>query len=572
MGAESGRHRRFRGGCAWLDYNCPVTSRSLAGALWALLGVAWAQTPVGSIRVAASPSGVTVTIETGARVRYRAARLVRPDRIYFDLLGTRVHGPRNVAGAGLVRQIRVAPREGGAVRVVLDLAAPARFSASWQSAPDRLVIEVARIGAAPAPAANPVRVEAPKPAAAPPAPPPQQPAPAPVARPRTLIPRTSAPAREPAAPAPGPPAPAPAGPPKPFVVERIVAKVNNDIITSSDLMRARQAAEAELVRQKIPRYQFDAALARAEANALRDRIDNLLLVQKGKELEINVDAEVSKYLAQIQLDSKITDPDRFRTWLQEQSGTPFEEFRQQSAEGMITRDVIRREVAGRMNIPRAEMRKYYDEHQSEFVRSEQVVLREIFLSTEGKDAAAVAAVEKKAQDLASRARKGEVFGTLARENSDAASARGEGALPPFKRGDLRKEIEDLVFDKERGFVTDPIRQSNGFLILRVEERYQAGLQPFELVENEIMDALFRPRMDPALRTYLTKLRQEAFLQIRSGYVDTGAAPGKDTSWKDPVRLIPETTTKAEVLRRAGRKRLLWLLPIPGTGPKLPKEE
>jgi peptidyl-prolyl cis-trans isomerase SurA len=239
---------------------------------------------------------------------------------------------------------------------------------------------------------------------------------------------------------------------------------------------------------------------------------------------------------------------------------------------MLTREVIRREVAGRISIPREDMRKYYDEHQSEFVRSEQIVLREILLSTEGKDAAAVAAIEAKAKGLAARARKGESFGTLARDNSDAETARSNGALPPFKRGDLRKEIEDLVFDREKGFVTDPVRVPNGFLILRVEERYKAGLQPFELVENDILETLYKPRMDPAVRTYLTRLRQEAFLQIRPGYLDTAAAQGKDTSWKDPARLIPETTTKQEVAKRAHRKRLLWLLPIPGTGPKAPKEE
>jgi hypothetical protein len=92
----------------------------------------------------------------------------------------------------------------------------------------------------------------------------------------------------------------------------------------------------------------------------------------------------------------------------------------------------------------------------------------------------------------------------------------------------------------------------------------AGLQPFDAVENEIMDRLYRPRMQPAMRAYLTKLRQEAFLQIREGYVDSGAAPGKDTSWQQVPKLKPQTVTKEEVAERTRRKRLLFMLPVPGT--------
>ena len=84
---------------------------------------------------------------------------------------------------------------------------------------------------------------------------------------------------------------------------------------------------------------------------------------------------------------------------------------------------------------------------------------------------------------------------------------------------------------------------NGFLILRVDQHDAPGLQPFDAVENEITEKLYAPRMQPAVRAYLTKLRQEAFLQIREGYVDSGAAPGKDTSWQQAAKLKPQTVTK-----------------------------
>jgi peptidyl-prolyl cis-trans isomerase SurA len=351
------------------------------------------------------------------------------------------------------------------------------------------------------------------------------------------------------------------------VVEQIVAKVNNEIITMGELERSRKQIEAELKRQQVPQDRFQQLLKQAETDLLRDRIDQMLLVQKAKDLEINVDQELSKYLAQLQLESKITDPDRFQQYVREQSGMSFEDFKQQARESMLTREVVRREVGGRIVIPKTELQKYYEEHKDEFIREEEVVLREIFISTEGKDEASVAAAEKKAKDLVARARKNENFGNMARDNSDAETARNYGELPAFKRGILKKDIEDIVFTQAKGYVTEPIKQPNGFLILKVEEHSQQGLQPFESVENEIMEKLYMPRMQPAVRTYLTRLREQAFLEIRQGFVDSGAAPGKDTTWKDPAKLVPATVTKEEVISRVRRKRLLWLVPLPGTAPK-----
>jgi hypothetical protein len=221
-------------------------------------------------------------------------------------------------------------------------------------------------------------------------------------------------------------------------------------------------------------------------------------------------------------------------------------------------------VGREITIPRAELQSYYDANKKDFVREEQIFLREILLSTEGKSEAEIAAIEKKAKDLAARAKKGERFTDLARANSDAVTKDDFGALPPFKKGELNKTIEAEVWDKDRGHVTDPIRLPNGFIILRVEEHYKAGQASFEEVENEIMEKLYMQKFQPGVRTMLTALRMDAFLEIKPEYVDTGAAPGKNTAWTDPAQLKPETVTKEEVAGRTRRRRFLWLVPIPGT--------
>jgi hypothetical protein len=98
----------------------------------------------------------------------------------------------------------------------------------------------------------------------------------------------------------------------------------------------------------------------------------------------------------------------------------------------------------------------------------------------------------------------------------------------------------------------------------VDDHQKAGLAEFEEVQNEITGKLFQPRMQPELRKFLTQLRQDAFLEIKPGYEDSGAVPGKNTAWVDPAEIKPETVTKEAVLAKSRRKRLLHVVPIPGT--------
>ncbi len=349
------------------------------------------------------------------------------------------------------------------------------------------------------------------------------------------------------------------------VIEEIIAKVNGEIITRSEIERTRRQLAAELAQQqKLSGEDLEKAVKEREKDFLRERIDQLLLVQKGKELNINVDQEVSKQLADIQLQYKIADPEKFQQFIKEQTGMPFEDFKSETRNNLLTQRVVRQEVGGRISIPKAELQKYYEDHKNEFMREDRVFIREIFISTEGKDDAAKAAAEKKAKDLVARARKGEKFHELARDNSDAVTARQFGELGGFKKGELDPELERLVFAQERNYVTDPIKRPNGWLILKVEEHHKAGQAQFEEVENEIMEKLYMPRFQPKIREYMTQLRRDAFLEIREGYVDSGAAPGKDTKWSDPAELKPETVTKEEVASNPRRKRLLWMVPLPGT--------
>ena len=352
------------------------------------------------------------------------------------------------------------------------------------------------------------------------------------------------------------------------VVEEIAAKVNNDIITRGELEHRRREIEQELRRQGLTGAKLADAVKQAERDALREQIDQLLLVQRGKDLDIKIDADVTRRLAEIQVQNNIRDPDQFQAWIRQQTGMPYEDFKQQLTNQILTQRVVGQEIGSRIAIGEPEMQKYYEDHKKDYVREEQVFLSQILISTEGKTAEQVAAAEKKAKDLSARGKKGEKFSDLARDNSDdTETAKAGGYIGGYKKGLLLKQIEDIVFKEKKGYVSDPIKIEKPacFLVLKVDERYEAGQASFEEVKSEVEDLLREPKIEPKVREYLTRLRAEAFLQIREGYIDSGAAPGKDTRWQDVAELKPQTTTKEEVASRIrNRKKLFGLVPIPGT--------
>ncbi len=355
------------------------------------------------------------------------------------------------------------------------------------------------------------------------------------------------------------------------VMEEIVAKINGDIITRTELERSRSGMVADLQQRGAKPEQIEQAMKEREKDILRDRVDQLLLVQKGKELNVTVDPEINKQIGEIQkecvkVDPRCVDSDRFQTWVREQSGQSIEDYKSEMRNSMVTQRVIRQEVGRLINIPRVEVEKYYADHKTEFVRKDQIFLSEIFISTAGKDPAGAAAAEKKAKDMVARVKKGEKFNELARDNSDnPETARTGGEIGGQQKADMNSLVVDATWEKPKGYVTDPpVKLDGGYLILRVDEHHKPGQAEYEEVQQQINEKLYMDRFQPKIREYLTQLRQDAFVEVKEGFVDSSAAPGKNITWTDPAQLRPETVTKEEVTNKPRRKKLLWALPIPGT--------
>ena len=218
---------------------------------------------------------------------------------------------------------------------------------------------------------------------------------------------------------------------------------------------------------------------------------------------------------------------------------------------------MRQEVGERIQMTPGEVQHYYEEHKQDYVQPESERLSEILISTGAPgtaDAAKLAAAKAKADDIEARLHAGGDFAQLARSFSNGTTAAQGGDLGTYKQGQLGKVLEDKTFDLKAGQSTDPILTREGYIILKVEQHTPAGPQPFKDVEQDVEQAYYMSQMEPAIRTYLNQMRDEAFIQIKKGYTDTGATPAElQSSISFSAYVPPSPKKKAKVERTRFRE-------------------
>lgn len=324
------------------------------------------------------------------------------------------------------------------------------------------------------------------------------------------------------------------------VVEEIIARINNQIVTRSEYLHSKDQLKQE-AQQQDP-ANADKLVEERDKDVLRDLIDQQLLLEKGKDLGITADTEVIKRLDEMRKDMKLETMEDLEKAAVGQ-GISFEDFKQNLKNQIITQQVISKEVGSRMSISKDELQQFYEEHKSQMEQPEQIRLSELLISTEPKDKSAppedpqqLAATKAKAEDLLAQIRKGASFEDIAKKNSDGPTAAQGGDLGYFKRGTLAKELEDQTFAMKPGEVSEVTRTKQGFVVLKVTEHQKAGVPPLSEIESKVQDAIYMQKLQPALRAYLQKLREDAYIDIKPGYVDTGASPNQtkpvETTAKD----------------------------------------
>jgi len=379
------------------------------------------------------------------------------------------------------------------------------------------------------------------------------------------------------------------------VVEEIITRVNNQIVTRSEFLRSKDQLKEEVKQQDAANA--DKVYGQREKDILRDLIDQQLLLEKGKDLGITGDTELIKRLDQMRKEMKLEAMEDLEKAAAAQ-GLSYEDFKQNLRNQIITQKVIGEEVGSHLTITKEEEQKFYDEHKSEMEQPEAIQLSEILVApakppaAENKptadkataenaaaatapaaaaatapaaaaatapaaaagnydEAAALGAAQAKANDVLEQIRKGASFEDMAKKYSDGPTAAQGGDLGLFKRGALAKELEDKTFAMKAGDISDVIRTKQGYVILKVNQHQAAGIPEMKDALPRLQDALYYQKLQPALRAYLTKLREEAYIDIKPGFIDTGASPNQTK----PVETATAKEAEAKKLKNKRKKKL-----------------
>ncbi len=294
-------------------------------------------------------------------------------------------------------------------------------------------------------------------------------------------------------------------------VDRIVAQVNDEIITLSELKRETAMYLKELA-TKYTGEQYDQMAQKVEKEVLDNLIQDKLLYQKAMEMgfNANVDNKVSSLVQQAVKENNFKDTDELEKTLEE-SGRTLREYRDDLKRSVIIRELVNEFVDSRIALLTPEIEKYYKDHAADFTTPEEVTLSEILISTEDGDKAA----EDRANDIYSRLQKGESFAALASQYSKGSTANKGGSIGTYIISKLNADTVKAIEGLKDGDISKPQRIKEGIIIYRVDARKMAATLPLAQVQDEIKNRIYQKKRGPEFERYVNALKEDAYIQIFS---------------------------------------------------------
>ncbi len=320
-----------------------------------------------------------------------------------------------------------------------------------------------------------------------------------------------------AAPAAAQPAAAVPSRPDARIIERILVKVNGEIITQSDLEDRQIAAIRARGVQPSTNAELFQLLGDVTPSVIANLVEELLLIQRGKELGYQLsDDQFRDFLDNLKEENGIETDEEFIELLERQEGMSLDDFRRLTERQMLASQVQSIEILNRVAITDVEAREYYEAHIDEFTMPATVTLREIIIAM--PPAGGLLADQRartRAAAVMERLNAGEDFATVATEVSDASSAREGGLIGPFQLSEIAEAIQELIGTMEVGGLSDLRRTPQGYQILLLEELTDDTARPFEEVRNQISENVFNDRRLEEYAKYLDELREEAIIEWKS---------------------------------------------------------
>ncbi|MBK6313836.1 MAG: peptidyl-prolyl cis-trans isomerase [Blastocatellia bacterium] len=308
------------------------------------------------------------------------------------------------------------------------------------------------------------------------------------------------------------------------LVEEVVVRVNNEIVTRSQFLEVIQQTEDDARQNRSPE-EAEKILKDLRPRLLDLMIDNILLVQKGQDLGIDVEANINRQLTEAARERQMTITE-FEDAMRK-SGVDPADTRSRLRERLMRDAVMNQEVYGAIyrGLTEREKREYYEKNTDKYMLPGELKLSELFIPVEGRS---FSEIEGKARELVAQARSGSSFIDIVKKNGDAnrASYANGGSIGSFASPeDLAAPLSTAIANLRTGDLTDPIRLADGVIVLRVDERRDAAPKKFEEVQGDVALAITYGRSQEAERKYIQKLRDEAYIKVTDSYKPAVASAG-----------------------------------------------
>jgi len=313
--------------------------------------------------------------------------------------------------------------------------------------------------------------------------------------------------------------------PRGEIIEQILVKVNGEIFTKSDLEQRqiaalRQKGQAIDLKSDPNNAQLRKALDEITPQIMVDAIDEMIIVQRGKELGYTLsDQQFKSVVDNIRKENKIETDEQFQAALKSEN-LSMADLRRNLERSMIYQRVQQNEVLAKIGVTDEEARKYYESHLNEFTTSPTVTLREVLVAVAGDtktlNVAADEAAKARADEIRKRATTGgESFEKIAAEVSDSPSKANAGLIGPLSVNDLSPDLRKLVESMKAGDVSEPVRTARGYQLLKLETITPTTTLPLDKAREQISERVFTDKRKAEFQKYLQKLRSQAIIEWKN---------------------------------------------------------
>lgn len=314
-------------------------------------------------------------------------------------------------------------------------------------------------------------------------------------------------------------------------IDQIAARVNAEIILKSEVDRELELRRNELAQQGVDAARMSQLLADEAKNVVRDLIDRSLLMQIAKEAGLNADLDVQKTMEELRVEKKFATMEDLEKAILKDYGD-LDEFKNDIKTKYLTQQVIEHEVYSRIIVTNEEMRKYYDENTKDFDKPAGIRVAEVTVLIDRRLPDQVATQRKKIEEALAAVKKGDNFAEVAQKYSEVATAEKGGDVG-FIAGDLKEQVNEEVVKVLQGLeknqITDIVEFNDALMFFKVTDKHNGGILTFELAQNFIWSAIMSKVAPDKVREFLTRQRQEGFVDVKEGFQDAGAPPKKTAS-------------------------------------------